>query len=67
MVGGAGCCLSWASDTRGEFMADVASRVAPHEKIRRVEFVSGVPKSPSGKILRRLLVQSSSPAAGRPG
>jgi acyl-coenzyme A synthetase/AMP-(fatty) acid ligase len=48
-------------------MADVASQVAPHEKIRRVEFVSGIPNSPSGKILRRLLVQSSSPAVGRPG
>jgi acyl-CoA synthetase (AMP-forming)/AMP-acid ligase II len=53
--------------TASELMADVASQVAPHEKIRRVEFVSGIPKSPSGKILRRLLVQSSSPAAGRPG
>jgi acyl-CoA synthetase (AMP-forming)/AMP-acid ligase II len=55
------------SVTASELMADVASQVAPHEKIRRVEFVSGIPKSPSGKILRRLLVQSSSPAAGRPG
>jgi acyl-CoA synthetase (AMP-forming)/AMP-acid ligase II len=55
------------SATARELMADVASQVAPHEKIRRVEFVSGIPKSPSGKILRRLLVQSSSRAAGRPG
>jgi acyl-coenzyme A synthetase/AMP-(fatty) acid ligase len=54
------------SATAGELMAAVASQVAPHEKIRRVEFVSGIPKSPSGKILRRLLVQSSSPT-GRPG
>jgi acyl-coenzyme A synthetase/AMP-(fatty) acid ligase len=38
-----------------ELMAYVAGRVAPHEKIRRVEFVTGIPKSPSGKILRRLL------------
>jgi acyl-coenzyme A synthetase/AMP-(fatty) acid ligase len=38
-----------------ELMAYVAARVAPHEKIRRVEFVTSIPKSPSGKILRRLL------------
>ena len=38
-----------------ELMAYVADRVAPHEKIRRVEFVADLPKSPSGKILRRLL------------
>jgi len=38
-----------------ELMAYVAERVAPHEKIRRVEFVTEIPKSPSGKILRRAL------------
>jgi acyl-CoA synthetase (AMP-forming)/AMP-acid ligase II len=38
-----------------ELMAYVAERVAPHEKIRRVEFVTEIPKSPSGKILRREL------------
>jgi acyl-CoA synthetase (AMP-forming)/AMP-acid ligase II len=57
-----------------ELMAYVAARVAPHEKVRRVEFVTGIPKSPSGKILRRLLAgrdqtaaSSRSPAlAGQP-
>ncbi|MDH3205807.1 MAG: 4-coumarate--CoA ligase family protein [Gemmatimonadota bacterium] len=34
----------------------VAEHVAPHKKIRRVEFVDEVPKSPSGKILRRVLI-----------
>jgi acyl-CoA synthetase (AMP-forming)/AMP-acid ligase II len=34
----------------------VAGTVAPHKKIRRVEFVTQIPKSPSGKILRRILV-----------
>ena len=30
-------------------------RVSPHKKVRRVDFVDAIPKSPSGKILRRLL------------
>ena len=49
-----------------ELMAYVAERVAPHEKIRRVEFATGIPKSPSGKILRRLLAgrdQAATPRA----
>jgi len=55
-----------AADTRltgRELMAYVAARVAPHEKIRRVEFVTTIPKSPSGKILRRLLTGPDQPAA----
>lgn len=39
----------------GELMQYVAARVAPHKKVRVVEFVDQIPKSPSGKILRRLL------------
>jgi acyl-CoA synthetase (AMP-forming)/AMP-acid ligase II len=35
----------------------VAGRVAPHKKVRAVEFVDRIPKSPSGKILRRVLVE----------
>jgi acyl-CoA synthetase (AMP-forming)/AMP-acid ligase II len=38
-----------------ELMAYVAERVAPYKRIREVEFVDEIPKSPSGKILRRLL------------
>jgi len=34
----------------------VAERVAPHKRIRYLEFVDKIPKSPSGKILRRVLV-----------
>jgi len=30
--------------------------VAPHKRIRHLEFVDKIPKSPSGKILRRVLV-----------
>jgi acyl-CoA synthetase (AMP-forming)/AMP-acid ligase II len=35
----------------------VGERVAPHKKIRYVEVVDEIPKSPSGKILRRVLVE----------
>ena len=35
----------------------VSERVAPYKKIRRMEFIEQIPKSPSGKILRRVLVQ----------
>jgi acyl-CoA synthetase (AMP-forming)/AMP-acid ligase II len=41
-----------------ELIEFVASRVAPHKKIRAVEFTDKIPKSPSGKILRRFLVQA---------
>ena len=37
-------------------MEFVAERVAPHKRIRHLEFVDKIPKSPSGKILRRVLV-----------
>lgn len=40
-----------------EIMGWVAARVAPHKKIRRAEIVEAIPKSPSGKILRRVLVE----------
>lgn len=35
----------------------VAERVAPHKRIRYLEFVDQIPKSASGKILRRILVE----------
>jgi acyl-CoA synthetase (AMP-forming)/AMP-acid ligase II len=40
-----------------EIQQYVAERVAPYKKIRELEFIEQIPKSPSGKILRRLLVQ----------
>jgi acyl-CoA synthetase (AMP-forming)/AMP-acid ligase II len=40
-----------------DLMAFVAARVAPYKKVRRIEFVEQIPKSASGKILRRVLVE----------
>jgi acyl-CoA synthetase (AMP-forming)/AMP-acid ligase II len=40
-----------------EVMQYIADRVSPYKKVRQVEFVDTIPKSPSGKILRRLLVE----------
>ncbi len=48
-----------------DVMAWVAERVSPYKKVRRVEFVDAIPKSPSGKILRRLLVDRERAAAGQ--
>jgi acyl-CoA synthetase (AMP-forming)/AMP-acid ligase II len=39
-----------------DIMSFVAERVAPHKKIRLVEVTEEIPKSASGKILRRVLV-----------
>ncbi|HIW94906.1 MAG TPA: 4-coumarate--CoA ligase family protein, partial [Candidatus Corynebacterium gallistercoris] len=41
--------------TAEEIMEFVAERVAPYKKIRAVEFIEQVPKSATGKILRRTL------------
>ncbi|HKZ02120.1 MAG TPA: 4-coumarate--CoA ligase family protein [Pyrinomonadaceae bacterium] len=46
-----------AQATAEEIMEFVTSRVAPYKRIRLIEFVDKIPKSPSGKILRRLLMQ----------
>ena len=39
--------------TEDEVMAFVAEQVAPHKKVRRVEFIEVIPKSTAGKILRK--------------
>ncbi len=47
-------------------MAWVAARVAPHKKVRAVEFVAELPKSATGKLLRRVLIEKErAAAAGR--
>ncbi len=46
--------------TAEELMAHVAARVASYKKVRRIDFIDAIPKSPSGKILRRLLKDRAS-------
>src|SRR5258707_11386500 len=43
--------------TADDIMNFVAGRVSPHKKIRALEFIEQIPKSLSGKILRRVLVE----------
>jgi len=38
-----------------EILAFVEARVAPYERLHSVNFIEQIPKSPSGKILRRVL------------
>ena len=56
--------------TQTALMAWVAERVAPYERVRRVEFTDAIPKSPTGKILRRVLIERETAAraqdAGEP-
>ena len=52
-----GYVVTRASVTPEEIMAYVAERVAPYKRLRQVEVIDQIPKSPSGKILRRLLAQ----------
>ncbi|TMW58582.1 hypothetical protein Poli38472_010141 [Pythium oligandrum] len=41
--------------TPEDIMEFVAERVAPYKKVREVEFIDAVPKTPTGKMLRRQL------------
>lgn len=45
--------VAGATVTGDEVMAFVEERVSPHKKVRRVEFIDVIPKSSSGKILRK--------------
>ncbi|XP_054796052.1 probable CoA ligase CCL5 [Prosopis cineraria] len=40
-----------------EIMDFVAAQVAPYKRIRKVAFISSIPKNPSGKILRKDLIK----------
>lgn len=44
-----------AKETEEEIVKYVASNVAQYKRVRVVHFVETIPKSPSGKIMRRLL------------
>jgi acyl-CoA synthetase (AMP-forming)/AMP-acid ligase II len=50
--------------TPEEVMAFVNGQVAPFKKIRQLEVVSEIPKSPAGKILRRTLIERERSHAG---
>ncbi len=45
-------------------MAWVGERVAPYKRVRVVELIDEIPKSPSGKILRRVLAARERAATG---
>jgi len=52
------CVVAAGDDLDGDaLMTWVAERVAPYKRIRAVEVVDEIPKSASGKILRRLLAE----------
>jgi acyl-coenzyme A synthetase/AMP-(fatty) acid ligase len=46
-----------------EVLAYVAERVAPYKRVRRHEIVEAVPRTPSGKIVRRGLIERERSAA----
>ncbi len=54
-----------AQATCDEIMNFVAARVAPHKKIRAIVFIDQIPKSPSGKILRRVLKEREKSSSRR--
>jgi acyl-CoA synthetase (AMP-forming)/AMP-acid ligase II len=57
-------CVVVESEVEAEELLDyVAHRVAPYKKLRRIEFVDQIPKSASGKILRRVLREQHGAAA----
>jgi acyl-CoA synthetase (AMP-forming)/AMP-acid ligase II len=49
--------------TPEEVSAFVAEHVAPYKKVRAVELVDEIPKTPSGKVLRRVLIERERAAA----
>jgi acyl-CoA synthetase (AMP-forming)/AMP-acid ligase II len=51
------CVVRRGDLTTGELMSWISERVPSFKKIRRVEFVEEIPRTASGKILRRVLVE----------
>jgi acyl-CoA synthetase (AMP-forming)/AMP-acid ligase II len=62
-----GCVVLKAEAAANEIIEFVAARVAPYKKIRKLEFVSEIPKSPAGKILRRVLIAKERDGGEDPG
>jgi acyl-CoA synthetase (AMP-forming)/AMP-acid ligase II len=52
--------------SEAELLAFVAERVAPYKRVRRLELADSIPRSPTGKILRRLLVERERAARTAP-
>lgn len=46
---------SKAKESHEDIISYVASTVAQYKRVRLVQFVDSIPKSPSGKIMRRLI------------
>jgi acyl-CoA synthetase (AMP-forming)/AMP-acid ligase II len=55
--------VAGGSITPEEVSEFVAARVAPYKKLRGVEIIDEIPKAPSGKILRRVLIERERTAA----
>jgi acyl-CoA synthetase (AMP-forming)/AMP-acid ligase II len=62
------CVVLRADVSEADLLGFVAQRVAPYRRVRRLEIVDALPRSASGKLLRRVLVErersSLSPAMG---
>ena len=50
--------------SKDDLMRFVEERVAPYKKVREIEFVEAIPKTASGKILRRELIDQERAKAG---
>jgi acyl-CoA synthetase (AMP-forming)/AMP-acid ligase II len=49
-----------------ELIAWVATRVAPHKRLAAVRFAEAIPRTPAGKILRRMLGDQAAAPPGQP-
>ncbi|WRX15392.1 AMP-dependent synthetase/ligase domain - like 9 [Theobroma cacao] len=54
-----------ATESESDIMDYVASSVAHYKKVRVLQFVETIPKSPSGKIMRRLLKEKMMEKMGK--
>ena len=50
-----------------ELLAYVAERVAPYKRLRAVRLIESIPRLPSGKLLRRVLVEAERAGFESPG